>query len=179
MTGDGTLNGDLFCEGDVTIWEDAHLTVKGDVYQQDDFTVNGGSLTVKGNYIASRNRLDIQEARVDISGNMRIRRNAALALSSEGACLAVAGDFQTASTLFDKNSFRYGTFEVGGDFKRTKNAHHESVNLTGTKLVLNGTGKQKVTLHTGIDSVYISSFDLTQAEEVEFERRESNPPSKA
>lgn len=156
---DYVINGDLYLRNGYSISLGNHqLTVNGGVYIVDgSFYGNKGTLNVKGNLWVRDGYFFVEETTINIAGDFgiyninedgdKITCDSRLLMCDASGRLNVGGDFlfmgesyyEEGVTLYDS-----GTISVKGDFTWVPDGY---LDLGEVKLILNGNGPQKVTLH--------------------------------
>ncbi len=167
LTSDTTLDTHFNCGGELDLG-DHKLTVKGNFRQKGATHVGTGTLHVTGKYTAAKGQMNISGGTVHVGGDMAVQSDAAVSLNGEESCLRVDGDFTTASKTGSDNRFTTGTLEVKGNLTEKKSACKDSLNMTGTKLILNGDKKQTVTLQNMADDIYLHDIDMRNSAGVNF-----------
>ena len=160
------LKDNLFKCSDVTIKKDTVLShdleTYGDVYiSGGTLDLNGHTLKIQGNLNQTGGVIDVNAGTLDIEGDYRIQsqgRNVEgetvygdtagyLIMQREKDNVKVKGSFFNQHYIGvggNKNVFSAGIMEIGGDFYQL-NGLGDNFKASGThKVILNGTGKQKV-----------------------------------
>ena len=162
-----TIVGDMSISGNVDL-KLGNLTVDGDVTHTDGAVVlNKGSLTTTGDY-------RIQSSSTDEWGVVTYSQSSGtLKMQYEEDTVTVGGSFVTQSRS-SYNVYKAGTMKVGGDFVQLRHnavGDHTSFSPSGThKVILNGTGLQKVTFQSTSSGFNILDLHRTPTNEYRFSR---------
>ena len=162
-----TIVGDMSISGNVDL-KLGNLTVDGDVTHTDGAVVlNKGSLTTTGDY-------RIQSSSTDEWGVVTYSQSSGtLKMQYEEDTVTVGGSFVTQSRS-SYNVYKAGTMKVGGDFVQLRHnavGDHTSFSPSGThKVILNGTGLQKVTFQSTSSGFNILDLHRTPTSEYRFSR---------
>ena len=171
ISGTLDLNGHtLYAPGNLTLTgngvnvKGGNIVVDGNLNLSCDVNLGGGKLQVKGNLIQSDDTLTVAGGTVDVSGDYRMENEnvdstgnvsysgcyAYLNMTNDSDCVNVGGTFENY-TWYDSSyvsDLKAGIMSVKGDFicKST----NDRFSTGGThKVILNGTGVQKVQIADG------------------------------
>ena len=171
ISGTLDLNGHtLYAPGNLTLTgngvnvKGGSIVVDGNLNLSCDVNLGGGKLQVKGNLIQSSHTLTVAGGTVDVSGDYRMENEnvdstgnvsysgcyAYLNMTNDSDCVNVGGTFENY-TWYDSSyvsDLKAGIMSVKGDFicKST----NDRFSAGGThKVILNGTGVQKVQIADG------------------------------
>ena len=171
ISGTLDLNGHtLYAPGNLTLTgngvnvKGGNIVVDGNLNLSCDVNLGGGKLQVKGNLIQSSDTLTVAGGTVDVSGDYRMENEnvdstgnvsysgcyAYLNMTNDSDCVNVGGTFENY-TWYDSSyvsDLKAGIMSVKGDFicKST----NDRFSAGGThKVILNGTGVQKVQIADG------------------------------
>ena len=171
ISGTLDLNGHtLYAPGNLTLTgngvnvKGGNIVVDGNLNLSCDVNLGGGKLQVKGNLIQSDDTLTVSGGTVDVSGDYRMENEnvdstgnvsysgcyAYLNMTNDSDCVNVGGTFENY-TWYDSSyvsDLKAGIMSVKGDFicKST----NDRFSAGGThKVILNGTGVQKVQIADG------------------------------
>ena len=171
ISGTIDLNGHtLYAPGNLTLTgngvnvKGGNIVVDGNLNLSCDVNLGGGKLQVKGNLIQSSDTLTVAGGTVDVSGDYRMENEnvdstgnvsysgcyAYLNMTNDSDCVNVGGTFENY-TWYDSSyvsDLKAGIMSVKGDFicKST----NDRFSAGGThKVILNGTGVQKVQIADG------------------------------
>ena len=171
ISGTIDLNGHtLYAPGNLTLTgngvnvKGGSIVVDGNLNLSCDVNLGGGKLQVKGNLIQSSHTLTVAGGTVDVSGDYRMENEnvdstgnvsysgcyAYLNMTNDSDCVNVGGTFENY-TWYDSSyvsDLKAGIMSVKGDFicKST----NDRFSAGGThKVILNGTGVQKVQIADG------------------------------
>ena len=156
--------GNLVLTGDGVNVKGGNIVVDGNLNLSCDVNLGGGKLQVKGNLIQSDDTLTVAGGTVDVSGDYRMENEnvdstgnvsysgcyAYLNMTNDSDCVNVGGTFENY-TWYDSSyvsDLKAGIMSVKGDFicKST----NDRFSTGGThKVILNGTGVQKVQIADG------------------------------
>ena len=156
--------GNLILTGNGVNVKGGNIVVDGNLNLSCDVNLGGGKLQVKGNLIQSSHTLTVAGGTVDVSGDYRMENEnvdstgnvsysgcyAYLNMTNDSDCVNVGGTFENY-TWYDSSyvsDLKAGIMSVKGDFicKST----NDRFSAGGThKVILNGTGVQKVQIADG------------------------------
>ena len=156
--------GNLILTGNGVNVKGGSIVVDGNLNLSCDVNLGGGKLQVKGNLIQSSDTLTVAGGTVDVSGDYRMENEnvdstgnvsysgcyAYLNMTNDSDCVNVGGTFENY-TWYDSSyvsDLKAGIMSVKGDFicKST----NDRFSAGGThKVILNGTGVQKVQIADG------------------------------
>ena len=156
--------GNLILTGNGVNVKGGNIVVDGNLNLSCDVNLGGGKLQVKGNLIQSDDTLTVSGGTVDVSGDYRMENEnvdstgnvsysgcyAYLNMTNDSDCVNVGGTFENY-TWYDSSyvsDLKAGIMSVKGDFicKST----NDRFSAGGThKVILNGTGVQKVQIADG------------------------------
>ena len=156
--------GNLILTGNGVNVKGGNIVVDGNLNLSCDVNLGGGKLQVKGNLIQSSDTLTVAGGTVDVSGDYRMENEnvdstgnvsysgcyAYLNMTNDSDCVNVGGTFENY-TWYDSSyvsDLKAGIMSVKGDFicKST----NDRFSAGGThKVILNGTGVQKVQIADG------------------------------
>lgn len=158
-----TLTSDMTVTGNLTI-----------VNKAIDINLNGHKLTVGGNLIQQNGKIDLNGGSIEVDGDYRLMRlsssdttyggytycDGSLVMDDATDSVKVGGSFYIGSDANyytgERNSvFTAGTISVAGDFKQYDPGWSAKGFVSkGTKVILNGTGKQTVHFNNPKDSYW-------------------------
>ena len=154
ITGDtavrGKLNGHLLnVSGNLTVNNSVDvaggdIVAEGDLYNYGSISLNGGYLTVNGNYNAYKST-------TNKDGTITYSNGGYLSMNNTADKVTVNGDFNTCFNYYS-GTLCYGTIEIKGDLNDYFNngsTNSDGIYSNGTKFIFNGTGKQTITALDG------------------------------
>ena len=160
------------------------LTIQGSLYiTGGTLTLNGYKLTVTGNLIQSGGTLSISGGRLDIGGDYRLQSESkasdgtitygsssgTLKMTNDQDYVAVQGSFIAQSGYTISGYLSNGILEVKGDFIQKSNSSSYSFTAGGShKVILSGTGLQKVTMEYAGSKFNILELKNYSSEGVKF-----------
>ena len=169
ISGTLDLNGHtLYAPGNLTLTgngvnvKGGSIVVDGNLNLSCDVNLGGGKLQVKGNLIQSDDTLTVAGGTVDVSGDYRMENenvdstgnvsysdgSAKLIMTNPADRVNVGGTFENYSS--NNSDLQAGVMSVKGDFVCRKVDYYYSFSTGGThKVILNGTGVQKVQIADG------------------------------
>ena len=166
-----TIVGDMSISGNVDL-KLGNLNIDGNVAQTNGIVVlNKGRLTTTGDYRIQKRNVD-EWGVVSYSGSYGVMR-----MQYPEDFVAVGGSFVTQSNGGNgtsSNLYSAGTMEIGGDFIQKEHstaASDQNFAASGThKVILNGTGLQKVTFQSTSSGFNILDLHRTPTNEYRFSR---------
>ena len=168
-----TIYGDLYLTGGtIDLWTGT-LIVRGNVYQSGgSMLINKGRLEIGGDYRIQKRNVD-EWGVVSYGGSYGVMR-----MQYPEDFVAVGRSFVTQSNSGNGSSgnlYSAGTMEIGGDFIQLKHSSstvsEQNFAASGThKVILNGTGLQKVTFQSTSSGFNILDLHRTPTNEYRFSR---------
>ncbi|MBD5631675.1 MAG: hypothetical protein HDP34_00370 [Clostridia bacterium] len=159
--GDWNHKGKIDCNGGM-------LLIGCDAVIQNDVNINGGTVQIDGNVLHTGGKITFgkgsltiggdyrsQSKTVDGDGNISYERSFGyLKMENDGDLFEVKGNVYVQSYDNDSNVLKAGTIKVGGNLTQINGAYSGNFQTTGTsKLILNGTGEQKISYQSTIDRI--------------------------
>ena len=176
-----------FANGERSGWTlEADETIEGDLFlSRGTLDLNGHKLTVTGNLIQSGGTVLANGGELEVQGDYRVQSlsgstygnsTGVLNMTNEADTVRVLGSFVMQSTVNHSDKLTAGILEIGGDLTQLDGGSDYNFYTSGTHtVVLNGTGKQTVSIYdnysTGYSRINNLKITNTSTEGVEFERR--------
>ncbi|MBQ5989431.1 MAG: hypothetical protein IJL67_08055 [Oscillospiraceae bacterium] len=138
------------------------LRIKGDYTQEGGhFKTAGQKMAVEGDLVLNGGTFEVMNAgsEVNVSGNMTLQNESVLVMTQSDTKIITDGNFTVRNTK--ANNLKNGIIEVKGDFTEEGNgdnfrlidaeeniAKEKLPEVNNHKVILNGTGKQKISFET-------------------------------
>ncbi|MBP3268810.1 MAG: hypothetical protein J6M07_10920, partial [Ruminococcus sp.] len=138
LSGDETIEGDLFLARGTLDLNGHKLTVTGDLVQSGgEIIVNSGELVVQGDY-------RIQS----LKNGSYTNSTGTLNMTNDADTVKVIGNFVMQSTASHDGRFSAGVLSVGGDLIQENGGSNANLHTTGTfEIVLDGTDEQHISIY--------------------------------